>query len=263
MSVHDEQRLIDEAKPFFADSRSFTWNLVSTRFTQFPYFDELLGRPDWKGKKVLDFGGNVGTFLDSAGGRVAPEDYWCLDLNPAVVEQGRRTHPRAHFVHFNRYGPQYNPGGIRNLPVPNLGVKFDFILAFSVFTHVDLHEMVELVMSLRSMLAPGGALAFTFFEPAYDRSLSDPSLPRGTTGWRNLGPRGNLPEVRRAKWYVVVDDQLYLEPGEGMCHQKREGKPLENYCSFFTAGLLKAIFPRATIHAPVQREWQHCCILRN
>ena len=111
-------------------------------------------------------------------------------INPAVIAQGRRIYPRAHFVHFNRYSSQYNPHGIRHLPIPDCGVKFDFILAFSVFTHVDENEMVESVGALRRMLAPDGVLAFTFFDPQYDRSLSDPALPRGSTVLRNLGPRG-------------------------------------------------------------------------
>lgn len=258
MSLADEQRLADEVKHLFADSRTFSWNLVSTRLTQFPYFDELLGRPQWEGRRILDFGGNVGTFLESAGDRVSHEDYWCVDLNPAVVEQGRRTYPRAHFVHFNRYSPQYNPGGIRNLPPPDCGVQFDFILAFSVFTHVDAMEMAELVESLRGMLAPAGVLAFTFYEPHYDRSLSDPALPRGTTVLRNLGAAGELEAVRRARWFAVADDDLYVEVG----NDARAVKPLENYCSFFTAGFITSLFPGAAIREPVQREWQSCCILR-
>ncbi len=58
---------------------------MSTRRTQFPYFNELLGRPVWKGRKILDFGGNIGTFLESAGESVDHADYWCVDINPAVV----------------------------------------------------------------------------------------------------------------------------------------------------------------------------------
>lgn len=261
MSLLDDQWLIDEAKHLFADSRTFSWNLVSTRLTQFPYFNELLDRPVWKGRKVLDFGGNVGTFLESAGDNVDHEDYWCIDLNPAVVEQGRRTYPRAHFVHFNRYSPQYNPHGIRHQPIPDCGVKFDIILAFSVFTHVDLYEMVESVAALRTMLARDGVLAFTFFEPKYDRSLSDPALPRGSTVLRNLGPRGQSEMVKRARWFVVIDDRLYVEPGSTVCHQTRQGKPLESYCSFFTADFMRSLFPGAVVKPPVSREWQHCCIL--
>lgn len=263
MSLHDDKRLVDGAKRLFESTRSFSWNLVSTRLTQFPYFDELLGHPEWKGRKILDFGGNVGTFLAGAGDKVDHQDYWCIDINPAVVEQGRLTYPRAHFVHFNRYSPQYNPYGKRNQPLPDCGVKFDIILAFSVFTHVDKKEMVELVGALRRMLASDGVLAFTFFEPKFDRSMSDPSLPRGSTVLRNLGPRGQHEIVKRARWFVLIDDTLYIEPGDALNHQTRRGKPHESYCSFFTAAFVKSLFPGGIIREPVCREWQHCCILKS
>ncbi len=263
MSLQDVHRLSDDARRVFAPTSAFSWNLVSTRRTQFPYFDELLGRPDWKGRKILDFGGNIGTFLDSAGDRVDHNDYWCIDINPAVIAQGRLLFPRAHFVHFNRYNSQYNSHGVRNLPIPDCGVKFDFILGFSVFTHVDATEMVESVRALRQMLSPDGVLAFTFLEPHYDRSLSDPALPRGSTVLFNLGPRENYELVKNARWFVLVDNRIYLEPGDTLSHQKRNGKPLESFCSFFTAEHMKSLFPGSEIHAPVQREWQHCCVLRN
>ncbi len=263
MSLHDDERLMDGAKRLFASTRSFSWNLVSTRLTQFPYFDELLDRPVWKGRKILDFGGNVGTFLASAGDTVNHEDYWCIDINPAVVEHGRQAYPRAHFVHFNRYSPQYNPYGKRNQPIPDCGVKFDVILAFSVFTHVDKKEMVESVAALRRMLAPDGVLAFTFFDPRFDRSLSDLKLPRGSTVLSNLGPRGQIEVVKRARWLAVIEDTLYVEPDDALYHQTRKGKPHESYCSYFTMDLVKSLFPDAIIREPVCGEWQHCCIIKS
>jgi SAM-dependent methyltransferase len=264
MSLHDEQRLSEGARNLFAPVRTFSWNLVSTRATQFPYFDEILARPAWRGRRILDFGGNVGTFLESAGAHVDHEDYWCIDLNPAVIEEGRRVYPRAHFLHFNRYSPQYNPHGVRRQPIPNCaGTKFDFILAFSVFTHVDQTEMLELVRSLRRMLSPEGILAFTFLDPQFDRSLSNPSMPRGSNVLFNLGPRRSEKVLKGARWFVLLDNQIYIEPGDALCHQMRRGKALESFCSFFTADYMKSLFPGATIHAPVQREWQHCCVLRN
>ena len=249
------------------------WNLVSTRVTQFAYFDQLLRQPVWKGRKILDFGGNVGTFLVGAGSNVDHDDYWCMDLNQTVIEQGRRTHPRAHFIHYNRYSSQFNPRGIRHLAVPDCGVQFDLILAFSVFTHVDLSEMRELVGSLRSMLAGDGVLAFTFCDPRHDRSLSDPNLPVGSDVRKNLeqlGPMNsprNIDEiVERAcqsNWSVLIDDQLYVEPGEEVSHQKRIGKPHESYCSYFTAEYMTTLFPEATVLPPVSPEWQHCCVLES
>lgn len=247
------------------------WNLVSTRVTQFSYFDEVLGHPNWRGSKVLDFGGNIGNFLLGAGDNVKHSDYWCIDLNTSVIDQGRRNFPLANFVHYDRYNSQFNPRGIRYHKIPDCGVSFDIILAFSVFTHIDRFEMVELVESLRKMLTPDGVLAFTFCDPRYDRSLSDPTLPPGSDVRKNLererilnSPRDidiKVEQACRARWSVVIDEDVYLEPGDELSHQKRVGKPNESYCSYFTVEFIESLFPDAKVLRPVSPEWQHCCVL--
>ncbi|MCM3905995.1 MAG: class I SAM-dependent methyltransferase [Pyrinomonadaceae bacterium] len=219
----------------------------------------------------MDFGGNVGGFLVGAGDQVDHEDYWCLDLTQAALDQGRRNFPRANFVFYNRYSSYFNPNGVRNLPVPNLGLNFDIILAFSVFTHTHRKEMLELVEQLRSMLAAQGVIAFTFSDPSYDRSLSDPALPPGTGvismfEWEQA--KGPSPEIEgmaqtnHRTWCVEVDEKLYVEPGDEFCQQERWGKPEESYCSYFTADYMTSLFPGATVLPPVSPEWQHCCILK-
>lgn len=263
MSLKDETRFVTDAGSLFVPGRSFTWNLVSTRRTQFSYFDQQLGSPVWKGRKILDFGGNVGSFLVVGGEQVDHEDYWCIDLNPAVVEEGRRIYPRAHFVHYNRYSSQYNPNGVRYLPIPDCGVDFDIILAFSVFTHTDRSEMLELVGALRSLLTRDGVLAFTFSDPYYDRSQSDPYLPAGSSAVQiHLVSRNGEDFVEPAQWYVLIDDHVYVEPGDDLCHQTRVGKPLEAYLSYFTAEYVASLFPDARVLPPVSPEWQHCCVLK-
>lgn len=259
MAVADEPLFIPAEGSLFTNPRDFTWHLVSTRQTQFGYFDQVLGCPEWKGRKILDFGGNVGTFLGCAGDHIDHKTYWCLDLNQDVVEQGRRKYSQAHFQHYNRYSSQYNPNGIRHLPIPDLGVKFDIIMAFSVFTHTDRSEMVELVGSLRGMLAPNGALAFTFDDPHYDRSLSDPTSTPGSPVLWNLESHG---KNKRSRWYILVDDELYEEPGDEFNQQTRAGKPLESYCSYFTADYVTSLFPDAEVFPPVSPEWQYCCVLK-
>ena len=249
------------------------WNLVSTRVTQFAYFDEVLEWPVWKGRNVLDFGGNVGSFLTSAGRVVDHQNYWCLDLNRAVLEMGRREFPQAHFVHYNRYSSQYNPDGVRNLPVPDLGLKFDIVLAFSVFTHTHPSEMIELVGQLRRMLTPQGVFAFTFTDPRYDRSLSDPSLPSGTDvrkmlQWQqaekpSLEIEGMVERAFQSNWCLLIDDKLHVEPGKEFSHQERQGRAGESYCSYFTADYIASLFPEAKVVPPVSPEWQHCCVLKN
>ncbi len=249
------------------------WNLISTRATQFAYFDHVLEGPDWKGSKIMDFGGNVGTFLIGAGDAVDHDNYWCIDLNKTVIDQGRREHARAHFIHYNRYSPQYNPQGIRYLPIPICGSKFDIIIAFSVFTHVHKCEMLELVGQLRSLLARQGVLAFTFTDPGYDKSLSEPKLPSGTDVRKNLEREkarnlsldidGMVESARHSNWCVLIDDELYVEPGDEFSHQQREGRPRESYCSYFSVEFVSSLFPDAKVFPPVSPEWQHCCVLRD
>lgn len=247
--------------------------IISTRETQFDYFDRLLGNPDWQNSKVLDFGGNVGGFLTSAGDRFKHEDYWCLDLNHQVIEMGREAFPQAHFCHYNRYSSQYNPDGIRNFAIPDLGLKFDIIMAFSVFTHTHQNEMLELVEQLRGQLNPHGAIAFTFTDPSYERTLSDPTLPLGTDvrkmlGWRKAeNPALEIEEMvetaRNSDWCLLVDETLYVAPGNEFSHQEHQGKPWESYCSYFKVDYMAKLFPDGVVLPPVSPEWQHCCILRN
>ena len=245
--------------------------ILSTRITQFSYFDEILGHPDWTGKKILDFGGNIGGFLVGADERVDHDNYWCLDLNKGVIERGASTFPRAHFRHYNRYSSQYNPDGVRNLPIPDLGLKFDVIMAFSVFTHTHQQEMLDLVSQLCRMLTPDGVLAFTFTDPSYERSLSDPALPPGTDvrkllGWRKAeNPSLEIEEMvetaRQSDWCLVVDEKLYVAPGPELSHQEHRGKPWESYCSYFKVDYLSSLFPNAKVFPPVSPEWQHCCVI--
>ena len=247
-------------------------NLISTRVTQFAYFDQLLGRPAWKGRKVLDFGGNIGTFLVGAGDRVDHDDYWCIDLNREVIERGRQAYPRAHFVHYDRYSSQYNPNGTCHLPIPNCGVKFDVIVAFSVFTHTHQSEMFELVEQLRGMLSPAGVLAFTFTDARYDRSLSDPELPAGSDV-RKMLQRNRVKNTSRdidqivqraceARWCLLIDEELHVEPGDEFSHQQRRGQPDESYCTYYAVDYMASLFPDAKVHPPVSPEWQHCCLFR-
>lgn len=245
------------------------WNLISTRSTQFCYFDTLLGSPAWKGRKILDLGGNVGTFLAGAGDAVNHEDYWCVDLNRKVIQYGRSDYPRAHFVHYDRFSTQYNPDGVRHLPIPDCGVKFDFALAFSVFTHVHRDEVLELVGQLRNMLKAGGTLAFTFCDARFDRSLTDSGKPSMDTvamiekQRRDQGITENevLARARESDWFLQIDNDVYVEPGPEFCHQERLGRPRESYCSFFSTEYMQSLFPGGKVLPPVEPEWQHCCVL--
>lgn len=258
---------------------AFTWSPISNRVSQFGYFDQMLCRPVWRGRKILDFGGNVGGLLAGAGSCINHGDYWCIDLNRTAIEIGKRRYPQAHFVHYDRYSSQFNPGGARHLPIPDCGLKFDIILAFSVFTHAHLVEMRELIQQLENMLAPKGVLAFTFCDARHDRSLTSPDLPAGSDVQKILEKLKDKPSAQaipkngeideivaravKAKWCVLIDDRLYVEPGSEISGQERIGDPEESYNSYFTSDYLASLFPDGTVLAPVSPEWQHCCILRS
>jgi len=243
---------------------------ISARQTQFSYFDQVLGMPVWKGSKILDFGGNVGGFLANSEDHVDHDDYWCLDVCHGAIAQGRRDFPRAHFVFYNRYSSYFNPNGVRSFPVPDLGLQFNVILAFSVFSHTHLTEMLDLVEQLRQMLLPDGVLAFTFIDPSYDRSQNDLTLPSGSgvipgfdglrAGKLSSEMTDRVENGRQPGWCVEVDDALYIEPGDDLCQQELT---VTSYCSYFTTDYMMRLFPDASVHPPISPEWQHCCVLKN
>ena len=113
-----------------------------------------------------------------------------------------------------------------------------------------------------SLLAPGGVLAFTFYDPYYDRSKSDPNLPSGGAVQHYVVSRPKESGLR-PQWYVLIDEKLYAEPGGELSHQTRRGRPLESYLSYFTVEHMKSLFPGATVLEPVSPEWQHCCVIRS
>jgi SAM-dependent methyltransferase len=241
-------------------------SFVSTKTGQFAYFDTQLGHPDWSGRRVLDFGGNTGTFLEEAAGRVRPSLYWCVDVARAAIEEGRRRTPEAHWVFYDRYNPQFNPGGVPRLELPDLGTRFDYVLAYSVFTHTPDDETVELVRALRSLLTDDGVLAFTFIAPGWGpRGDGQQSNVRWRLTSRSLGNAPQPPPVpehldavveraREAPWCAVVDHTLLLDAHVPV-------GPCGRYDVLWSADHARSLFPAAEVRPPVAPERQHCCLL--
>jgi SAM-dependent methyltransferase len=253
------------------------FTFFSGRTLQYDHFNAHLGSPDWIGKKILDFGGNVGGFLMGAPSRIKQEDYWCIDLHNPALERGRKALPRAHFIFYNRYHNLYNPAGIVDLPVPDVGQMFDFILAFSVFTHTSVQEMREILDQLGRMLKSGGTLAFTFGDPdydpvkdpRYDMTCADEEVTWGSNlRHRLLREKPNYPgieverfvaQARGAKWCVLAGNRFYVDPDD---LSPAEAEPGVCYHQFHTVAFVKELVPRAEIFAPLSPLRQHCCVLR-
>src|SRR5215212_6228336 len=184
----------------------------AVKTSQFAYFDEQLDHPDWRGKLVLDFGGNRGNILRDPACRINPRNYYCVDVIKDAIDEGRRRFPEAHWFHYDRYNCSFNPDGVLDLPIPDLGCEFDVILVYSVFTHTTLAEMKDLVPQLQQRLARGGTLAFTFIDPHWNGNLQ----------WRLERANANgdresmIQQSRGARWCSLVNGtELFVEDNGG------------------------------------------------
>lgn len=239
-------------------------SFITQNVGQFPYFDMELGKPEWPGKKVLDFGGNTGNILHHQNSTIDHDNYWCIDVSRDAIEAGSKAAPRAHFVFYNRFNPEYNPRGIRDLPIPATEIGFDFILALSVFTHTSKAEMIELVRQLGRLLNDGGRLAFTFFDPHYIPPDSNVCNLKYYFAQRSNAPWGadgydHLEQTRRAHWCTLAGGELRIDCDAPLT--TRDAGERE-YLVFYTPDYLKSIFPQGEILAPVfPFARQHCCVI--
>jgi SAM-dependent methyltransferase len=225
--------------------------------TQFAYFDAQLNHPDWREKRVLDFGGNKGNLLLDPSCTVRHSDYFCLDVIREAIDEGRGAFPDANWFHYDRYNCSFNPEGVAGLRIPDLGAEFDFILAYSVFTHTTWEETNDLIEQLVARLAPGGVLAFTFIDPHWEANL------RWRLEQRNSKDRVSelLVRSRETQWCSLVNGtELYLN-SSGAWNDQSE--TCLTYNVYHTEDFLRKHFSGATIKRPVNRETQHCCICIN
>lgn len=231
---------------------------------QFVYFDTQLRRPTWRGKSVLDFGGNIGNILHHPNSTIDHHKYWCIDVSRDAIEAGNKAAPEAHFVFYNRYNFEYNPNGIRGLAIPDTSTTFDFILALSVFTHTSKTEMIEIVGHLQGLLSDGGRLALSFLDPHHIPPGSGACnlryyFDQRITGQPSQQTDALMNKASGASWCALPNEGLQIED-EWL--PKIDGIQEEGYLAFYTPRYLKTIFPAGEIVEPVNPfPRQHCCII--
>jgi len=238
---------------------------ISRARGQFAFFDSVLGKPDWKDKRVLDFGGNVGNLLRDPNCTIKPRNYWCIDVSRDAIQTGKRDFPDAHWFFLDRYNFAFNPTGIAGMRLPELDVRFDFILAYSVFTHIASEEMIETIDELRRLLEKGGLLAVSFFDP----NVIVRSEPGGPTTLKkrlekirkdngSIDVEGLLEQARNARRCIIVNDgDLYVDCDDIGNHMEHK-----SFQTFFTHDFMKELFPEAIIQPPLNGGPHSCCILR-
>lgn len=246
---------------------------VSTKMGQFTYFSLQVGESMWRGKKVLDFGGNIGNLLRDPNSTIEQEQYWCIDVDKDALERGEAFYPKSHWVFYNRHCFFFNPNGVPNLTLPALDQTFDYIVAYSVFTNTTQTDMLQLVNQLEGLLANNGALAFTFIDPHY---FSWPGQYHGNNfEWRlerekqlarergttlNIDMRNLMRRAQDADWLMLINsDDLYIETEDIQPYEPERQKTCH---AFFTEKYMKILFPHATVLPPVNNEMQHCCVIR-
>jgi hypothetical protein len=245
----------------------------STKKGQFTYFSQQVGNADWRGKNVLDFGGNVGNILRDQNCTIDPERYWCIDVVAESIESGKAAFPSSHWIFYDRHCFFFNPHGAKHLKLPPLAALFDYIVAYSVFTNTSRTDMLELVSQLEDKLADGGRLAFTFIDPNYHAWPG--RYPDNNLVWRlereiflekekgnklDIDVRGLAERAKDAAWFVLVNgEDLYLETEQTRHYEVEQQR---TYHMFYTVEYLQSLFPRAEIRPPVNDEMQHCCVLR-
>jgi len=235
-----------------------TTSYVSKVTGHFAYFDAQLARPAWKGKRVLDFGGNIGNTLLDPESTIEHDKYWCIDVSRDALETGRKMFPDAKFIFYDGYDFEFNPTGKRDLPLPELGVQFDYILSVAVFgTNTPKGQMLDLVDRLKRWLSPDGVLAFTFLDPHH--------VPVGSTA-TNLqfyleDGFGRLDERQtHGSWYTIKNDDVYVESDALNTYEDCEGS---GFLALYSVDYMKSLLPEAQIMTPVHPfPKSHCCIIR-
>jgi SAM-dependent methyltransferase len=246
---------------------------LSTRTWQFTYFALQLGDSIWKDKDVLDFGGNIGNILRDPNSTIDTARYWCIDVDEDSTEIGKRSYPEAHWLSYNRYCFFFNPCGIPHLRLPQIEQRFDYIIAYSVFSNTPQSDMIELVSELKGLLKSDGMMAFSFIDPHYH---SWPDRYDGNNfKWRlereiylegekgsvlNIDTESLMKRAENANWLMLVNgDDLYIETEDIRPYEPERQRTCH---AFYSENYIRTLFPTATILPPVNDEMQHCCIIK-
>lgn len=249
-------------------------NFISSVSMQFEYFDLQLDHPDWTNKKVLDFGGNVGNILRDPNCKIQTKNYWCLDVSKSAIIEGQKRYPEASFVFYDSYNLSFNPTGIVDLPIPDLGVRFDYILAYSIFTHMAEKEVYEKIEQLSDLLATGGIFIFTFIVADYNASDHYSSFQNISNFEKRIAKLNNgkvdLALIERSKGresMVLINGKELYENGEDFSHEPQDGG--DTLFTYFSPDHLKSILdceikkpPSSPYYESYPAEMQHACIIK-
>src|SRR5262249_41320835 len=104
------------------------------------------------GTRIIDLGCGSGRLSTALGGRFATSiDYLGIDIVQSMLDYAAAKAP-----------PTYRFVLHRDLSIPAPNETADFVVAFSVFTHLRTSETLAYLADAKRVLRPGGAVVFSF-----------------------------------------------------------------------------------------------------
>ena len=105
------------------------------------------------GMTVLDFGCGSGRVASKLGQKVQLRSFLGVDVIPELLDYAKTVCPPSYVFQLNQ-----------SLQIPGEKGAYDFVYAFSVFTHLLQTEIVLYTNDIFNKLKPGGLFLFSFLE---------------------------------------------------------------------------------------------------
>ena len=184
---------------------------------------------DWEQSQILDFGCNVGNFLNYATSQMK-NNYTGVDLNLPSIQVARQNHPSQKFIHYNKWHLSFNPTGVPYVNITDvIPDKFDVIILYSVFTHSTIFETRKELDVLKTMLNPGGKILFTIWDDSILKPFYD-----------YICESSNIKKILNCD-NLVYDTVAYLLDGKRIITDL-DSLPIESCDSLFTFYKLDKFF---------------------
>lgn len=206
--------------------------MIIHNIPSFQYFKRYISVD--KTSKILDFGSNWGNYIDTNPDVFDNKNYTGVDVDKEAIEQGKKLFPEATWIWYNRYNPIYNPNGEKVFP--KFEHKFDVIVSYSVFSHLDIDETLEILDFLYDNLNPGGKICFSYCN--IDR-------PECVDWFR--ARRENPDQIPSQNYAYLINNKISLEPPR---------EPVVHFVSFYkTEWLLERLSKYNAESKPPYNVW--------
>jgi SAM-dependent methyltransferase len=155
----------------------------------FKNYTSSLGKPiDYRTSRLLDFGCGWGRYLRIFRKDFDPQNMFGVDVDPSVLDVCKQTHVPGEFQRIE-------PAG--NLPYPNC--FFDFIVAYSVFTHLPENIHLHWIREIARVAKPGCIFVLTLQPVRFLDFIEKLAAAPPETSWHENLSRfsDQVPELRK------------------------------------------------------------------